>query len=212
MENRGKGILPIFFGFFVVFVCSLLLGVYMGRMLVEGGREEAGSYVEMQSTTEKQELAQEEAPTPSPMDIPKESLTIEPSEEEAPLSEAEVSETPLPEGTPSSAPLAEEAPSPTPQPPKSSKQVASLPSADEGGIYTVQVGSFNSEDAAVRLERMLKSNGYPAFVKKSTVAGKGTWYRVRVGTFKTREEALSYGEALKSSEPRVKATLVTVNN
>jgi cell division septation protein DedD len=208
MRNEGRrSILPLFVGFLVVFVCSLLLGIYLGRMLGESGKEEVGSYVEMQKEAGKEEIAQEETPTPSPDELPEESLTFEPSEEEA-------SGTPAPEESPRVEPLAEQAPSPTPQPHPtiSERKVASLPRVEDMGIYTVQVGSFSSEDAAMRLERRLKSSGYPAFIKKTAVAGKGTWYRVRVGTFKTREEATAYGEALKSSEPGVKAIFVTINN
>lgn len=85
-----------------------------------------------------------------------------------------------------------------------------FPDTDQDGKYTVQLGSFQSIDAAYTLEKKLQSKGYPCFVIKAAIPKKGTWYRVRVGTFKTKEKAVAYAEQLKNIE-KLEYTQVTLN-
>ena len=104
-----------------------------------------------------------------------------------------------------------------PQTAKQEKYVAKLdyskpnfPATDQGGKYTVQLGSFQNIDAAYALEKKLLNKGYPCFVIKAAIPKKGTWYRVRVGTFNTKEKADAYAEQLKNIE-KLEFTQVTFN-
>lgn len=104
-----------------------------------------------------------------------------------------------------------------PQNLKEEKYVAKLdyskpnfPATDQGGKYTVQLGSFQNIDAAYALEKKLLNKGYPCFVIKAAIPKKGTWYRVRVGTFNTKEKADAYAEQLKNIE-KLEYTQVTFN-
>ena len=103
------------------------------------------------------------------------------------------------------------------EPVKEEKYVAKLdyskpdfPVTDQGGKYTVQLGSFQNIDAAYSLEKKLLAKGYPCFVIKAAIPKKGTWYRVRVGTFNTKEKAVLYSEQLKNIE-KLEYTQVTLN-
>ncbi len=102
-------------------------------------------------------------------------------------------------------------------PVKEDKYVAKLdyskpdfPVTDQGGKYTVQLGSFQNIDAAYTLEKKLLSKGYPCFVIKAAIPKKGTWYRVRVGTFQSKDKAVAYAEQLKNIE-KLEYTQVTLN-
>jgi cell division septation protein DedD len=88
----------------------------------------------------------------------------------------------------------------------------SLPPIDPEGKYTVQVGSFLEEKAAVQYLNSLKLKRYPAFVKRVVIPGYGASYRVRIGTFATRDKAHLYGENLKELEPYIKSVYITTNN
>lgn len=93
------------------------------------------------------------------------------------------------------------------------KKLATLPTIEPGGRYTVQIGSFQEESKAKQIVDSLKSKGYPVFIKQVDIPGEGTRYRARVGTFKTREDAGLYGDDLKNREPDiVKLVFVTINN
>jgi rare lipoprotein A len=61
--------------------------------------------------------------------------------------------------------------------------------------FTVQVGSFVSEDNARRLHQALAASQPEVEVTRRTI-GAGEYYRVRVGNFPTREEARLTAEAL----------------
>jgi len=86
-----------------------------------------------------------------------------------------------------------------------------FPNTDQGGKYTVQLGSFQNIDAAYNLEKKMQAKGYPSFVIKAAIPKKGTWYRVRVGTFQNKEKAVAYAEKIKSIE-KLEYTQVTLNN
>lgn len=88
----------------------------------------------------------------------------------------------------------------------------SLPPIDPEGSYTVQVGSFLEEKAAVQFLNSLKLRRYPASVKRVLIPGYGASYRVRIGTFATRDKAYLYGENLKKLEPHIKSVYITMND
>jgi cell division septation protein DedD len=95
---------------------------------------------------------------------------------------------------------------------KKREELTSLPPIEPDGKYTVQVGSFLEEKAAVQILNSLKLKRYPAFVKKVEIPGYGASYRVRIGTFGTREKAYLYGENLKKLEPFIKSAYITMND
>lgn len=68
------------------------------------------------------------------------------------------------------------------------------------GDWTVQVGSFATQDKAHQIVGKLKEQGYPAYLGKVTVGGK-TLYRVRVGATPTRAAAESTLQKLKATYP-----------
>lgn len=92
------------------------------------------------------------------------------------------------------------------------KELKSLPPIDPEGEYTVQVGSFLEEKAAVQFLNSLKHKRYPAFVKRVVIPGYGASYRVRIGTFGSRDKAYLYGENLKRLEPNIKSVYITMND
>ena len=96
--------------------------------------------------------------------------------------------------------------------PPAKRVAGSLPMVHDKGKYTVQIASFPDELKAIKMANDFRAKGYPAFTRRAKIKGRGTWYRVRIGTFETRVDAKRYSEALKSNEPRVKATLITRNN
>jgi cell division septation protein DedD len=91
-------------------------------------------------------------------------------------------------------------------------ELTSLPPVDPEGKYTVQLGSFLEEKAAVQFLNSLKHKRYPAFIKRVVIPGYGASYRVRIGTFGTRDKANLYGENLKRLEPNIKTVYITMNN
>jgi cell division septation protein DedD len=94
---------------------------------------------------------------------------------------------------------------------KSPAKKITLPPVSPGGSYTVQIGSFQSQEEANKLASSMQSRGYPVFVKSMTTPNNKNWYRVRIGTFKDPESAKKYGEGLKALEPDVKMVFITVN-
>jgi cell division septation protein DedD len=95
---------------------------------------------------------------------------------------------------------------------KRRNELTSLPPIEPEGKYTVQVGSFLEEKAAVQILNSLKLKRYPAFVKRVVIPGYGASYRVRIGTFGTRDKAYLYGENLKKLEPYIKSVYITMND
>lgn len=94
--------------------------------------------------------------------------------------------------------------------PRRSKPAAARAASAAG--FTVQVGSFGTQKAADQLAEQLKASGYPTFVKRAEIRGKGRTYRVRVGLFATREEAKRYGDRLVAQEKTIKSVLATIND
>ena len=71
--------------------------------------------------------------------------------------------------------------------------------AAPAGKLAVQVGAFESSEAAERLAKSLEGKGFPVYVSPGTKAGNARW-RVRVGPLATREEAEATAERLKKSQ------------
>ena len=69
------------------------------------------------------------------------------------------------------------------------------PPAATGGM-TIQVASLKDAAAAEQIVANLKKDGYPAFLARSVIPGKGIWFRVRVGSYATREQAAADIERL----------------
>jgi len=65
--------------------------------------------------------------------------------------------------------------------------------------YTIQVGAYRDQDAAVKVVRALAKKGYRAFIVPATEGGK-TLYRVHVERFERREEAVELAEKLRRRE------------
>lgn len=108
-------------------------------------------------------------------------------------------------------------PSPTPFTEKLIKtgienKTVTIPPTQSSGRYTIQIGSFKTEEEAKETKEDLTSKGYPAFVTTAQIPGKGTWYRVRIGTFKTIKDAKIYRDRLKNLEPSIESAFITVNN
>lgn len=103
--------------------------------------------------------AQEQPPVPAPEPLP-------PTSETAPA-EAQ------PAGEAASQPEAVPVPSPTPA---------------ASGAWAIQVGSFSTKAKATTVARDLERQGFPSFVRATTLGGK-TLYRVRVGPLAERSAA-----------------------
>ena len=71
--------------------------------------------------------------------------------------------------------------------------------AAPAGKLAIQVGAFESSEAAERLAKSLEGKGFPVYVSPGTKAGKARW-RVRVGPLATREAAEATAERLKKSQ------------
>jgi DedD protein len=67
------------------------------------------------------------------------------------------------------------------------------------GRLAVQVGAFETSEAAERLATSLREKGFPVYVSPGVKAGSSRW-RVRVGPLATREEAESTAAQLKKVE------------
>ena len=76
------------------------------------------------------------------------------------------------------------------------------------GSYTIQVGSFRSQENADSLSSGLTSKGYSTEVYSQNLEDE-VWYRVRVGSYLTKKEAEEAGEKLKSIDKLVAGYLVT---
>lgn len=82
----------------------------------------------------------------------------------------------------------------TKAPAEEKRQPSSIPkdlSQYAVGKYTVQIGSFNSEEEAKEKVSSLKEQGFSAYFFAANIKGK-TWYRVSVGLFSSEAEAKKY--------------------
>jgi len=204
MGNQTN-VISLFLAFFVVFVLSFATGIYVGTKLGDGQQ----GIAKQERSAQKQETER-----------PKQDFNEPTMEESKPLvgkarptdRPKKSASTPIvkPKKIPKTPPKTTIAKKP--QKKTENMKVASLPKTSETGKYTVQIGSFTHEELAERRRKELLSKGYPAFIKKSLVAGKGIWYRVRIGTFNTRDEAKQYGKIIKTKEDSVDVVFITFNN
>jgi len=74
------------------------------------------------------------------------------------------------------------------------------------GKFTIQVGSYATEDEAKGQAKELKTKGWAAFYVPAAVSGK-TWYRVMVGTFNNHNSAQAFRKDFMK-ESGVKSALV----
>lgn len=74
------------------------------------------------------------------------------------------------------------------------------------GKFTVQVGSYPTEDEAKGQAKQLKTKGWAAFYVPAAVSGK-TWYRVMVGTFNNHKSAQAFQKDFQK-ESGIKSALV----
>ena len=80
-------------------------------------------------------------------------------------------------------------------------RVVGLPAARSearGGSFSVQAGSFATEDRALALKGELERTWSGAFVRRAEVGGRPV-YRVRVGRFATRQEAQGLAQQLAAA-------------
>lgn len=222
--NRNSGnVMTIFIVFALVFPLSFALGVYIGkdmgvekeetvsRLHKEGKEDEADERMGRRSSTTREK---EKAKIKKKIEAKRERIADEePVEEIMDPKEIEDMHHDM-SSKPGTTVKEDEATALfEKEEKKPMKQVVvSLKRLGERGKYTVQVGSFEREREALKVQRILKSKGYPAFTKKAAVKDKGIYYRVRVGTFPTRSDAKSYGEVLKNNETAVESFFITVNN
>ena len=67
-----------------------------------------------------------------------------------------------------------------------------------GGMFSVQVAAFSSEDRAVVLKDILDRTWEDAYAERAEVGGR-TFYRVRVGKYATRQEARLLAQRLSAA-------------
>jgi cell division septation protein DedD len=90
-----------------------------------------------------------------------------------------------------------------PNKPTPGKSSSSPPAAVEiMGALTIQVASMKDGAAAERIVANLKKEGYPAYVSRIVIPGKGLWFRVRVGRYSDREQAAADMERLTRSRKK----------
>jgi cell division septation protein DedD len=56
--------------------------------------------------------------------------------------------------------------------------------------------------AAERIVANLKKEGYPAYLSRKVIPGKGLWFRVRVGHYESREQSAADMNRLKRSQKK----------
>ncbi|MDY6843675.1 MAG: SPOR domain-containing protein [Thermodesulfobacteriota bacterium] len=66
--------------------------------------------------------------------------------------------------------------------------------------FVVQVAAFKSKDTAETLSNKLRKRGYPSYVARAEIFGKGVLFRVRVGNFDHRNTAEQYASRLRKDE------------
>lgn len=72
---------------------------------------------------------------------------------------------------------------------------------DEPGVYSLQVGSFQSRREAAAMIRKLGKAGHQAYVVSVSMPDRGgLWYRVRVGPFQSKKEAWDYKKIFEEQE------------
>jgi len=70
------------------------------------------------------------------------------------------------------------------------------------GDMTIQVASLKDGTAAGRIVAALKREGYPAYLSRIVIPGKGLWFRVRVGSYKGRKQAATDMDRLTRAQKK----------
>lgn len=78
--------------------------------------------------------------------------------------------------------------------------------ANSGGRWYIQAGSFSQKENALALSESLRKQGMPVKLETIQVSGKGTFYRLKVGPELDKSRALSMKSAL--DQQRIKTLLV----
>jgi cell division protein FtsN len=86
---------------------------------------------------------------------------------------------------------------------------SSVPKRAAQKAFSVQVGSFRSQEHATRLLSKLIQKGYQAQITTFTGPGGDAWYRVRVGNFADRSAATQTAQQLKTQNQG--STIVAVD-
>ena len=161
-------------------IVLVALGVIFVPMILEGPNRTLVPEMEALPALQDHALSAPFEPFPAPDAMPAEPDTsivqADPQLEAASEASAE-SVKPVAKPEPEPAPVA-----PTPAPEK--KPVKSEPL----GSWVVQMGSFSSEQNALRLRDKLRKNGFTTQVEKVRIEGKSR-FRVRVGPFLERVDA-----------------------
>lgn len=143
------------------------------------------------------------APAPRPVQPPSDEATIGPTAEppavvpEIPVQEQPPAPAPAPptgETAPTEAQPAAEAAS------KSETAPVPNPAPAANGAWAIQVGSFSTKAKATTVARDLERQGFPSFVRATTVGGK-TLYRVRVGPLAERSAAEAMLAKVRAHSP-----------
>lgn len=66
------------------------------------------------------------------------------------------------------------------------------------GKFTIQVGSYNSRDDAMKFAEAFSAMGYQPILHEVNIKNKGTWHRVSIGAFNNMAEAKEFLEKEKS--------------
>ncbi len=183
----------------VIFLCVLILGVFIFLLGVSVGKKQvqiaaATQVVAQQIQAPAKEepglktaepLVKDEAKT-GPEAQPGAGLIPSGSQPAAAPSEKKTKsapETAVPAGE-ARAP-ASKAPAPTPAKTSPAKTAAQAGT----GLYYVQVAAFTDKGQAAAEAEKFRKRGYPVVVADPRPSDTKTWYRVRVGGYPTREKA-----------------------
>jgi len=89
---------------------------------------------------------------------------------------------------------------PAPQEKPAKKPPTGAPAEPGKKPYTVQVASLKEAKSADAMVDQLRAHGYPAYLERTEIEGKGTWHRVRIGSFSGPSDAAKTMESLKNAQ------------
>jgi cell division septation protein DedD len=75
-----------------------------------------------------------------------------------------------------------------------------LSTRQQGEVYSIRVGVFNSKENADEVTALMKSKNYDSWIKYDASAKQAT-NQVYIGRFKTKKEANQFGELMKKELP-----------
>lgn len=94
------------------------------------------------------------------------------------------------------------------RPQREESPIPEIAASDEKGLYSLQVGSFQTRREATQMVRKLERAGHEVFVVSVNMPERGgVWYRVRVGPFLSKKEAWDYKKQFEDQE-RIPAFVV----